>query len=296
MSARTALLVVHTGRADIVEFARTAAERLKNADFEVRALADEAADLGDAPLHAVPDDARAADGAEIVLVLGGDGTFLRAAEYARPAGAPLLGVNLGRVGFLAEAEPDAVHETIKRIVARDYEVESRMTLDVTIGAQTTWALNEASVEKSVRERMLEVVIQVDDRVLTRFGCDGVVCATPTGSTAYAFSAGGPIVWPTMDALLVVPNNAHALFARPLIVDPESTVTIEPVDDRYDAVVCCDGRRGIDVPTGHAVQLRRGELPVRIVRMHGWSFTERLVEKFALPTDSFRNRRRGIPGV
>lgn len=296
MTRRTVLLVVHTGRADIVEFARTAAQRLDAADFEVRALAEEAADLGDAPLRAVPDDAHAAEAAEIVLVLGGDGTFLRAAEYARPAGAPLLGVNLGRVGFLAEAEPDLVHETIKRIVARDYEVESRMTLDAVIGSDSTWALNEASVEKSTRERMLEVVIRVDDRVLTRFGCDGVVCATPTGSTAYAFSAGGPIVWPTLDALLVVPNNAHALFARPLIVDPESTVTIEPVDDRYTAVVCCDGRRSLDVTAGQCVELRRGELPVRIVRMHGWSFTERLVEKFALPTDSFRNRRRGAFGV
>jgi NAD+ kinase len=142
----------------------------------------------------------AADGAELVFALGGDGTLLRAAELARPAKAPLLGINLGKVGFLAEAEIGDLDEAVRRVVAREYTVEERLTLDVEVshgGAVVTasWALNEVSVEKGARERMLELRVDVDGRPLSRYGCDGVVCATPTGSTAYAFSAGGPVVWP-----------------------------------------------------------------------------------------------------
>ncbi len=156
------------------------------------------------------------------MVIGGDGTILRAAELAHPSGTPLLGVNLGHVGFLAEAEYDDVGATIDAIVERRYTAEDRLTLDVSVFRDgelvtSTFALNEASVEKAARERMLEVVVEVDGRPLSRWGCDGVVCATPTGSTAYNFSAGGPIVWPGVEALLLVPISAHALFARPLVV-------------------------------------------------------------------------------
>src|SRR5205085_4133075 len=136
---------------------------------------------------------------------------------ARDAAVPLLGVNLGRIGFLAEAESSDLENTVDHVLARDYAVEERLTLDVTASFDGTllgtgWALNEASVEKGVRERMLEVVVEVDGRPLSRWGCDGVVAATPTGSTAYAFSGGGPVVWPAVEALLVVPISAHALFA------------------------------------------------------------------------------------
>ena len=140
--------------------------------------------------------ADAAEGAELVIVLGGDGSLLRAAELSRPAGVPLIGVNLGHVGFLAEAEPDGLANLVDRVVAREYVVEERMTIDVTVRSNgsvivSTWALNEATVEKAARERMIEVITEVDGRPLSRWGCDGVVCSTPTGSTAYAFSAGGP---------------------------------------------------------------------------------------------------------
>ena len=165
---------------------------------------------------------------ELVIVLGGDGTILRAAELVRGCTAPLLGVNLGHVGFLAESERDDLEIAVARGLSKDYEVEERMTLSarVKVGKEVvyeSWALNEATVEKASRERMLEVVIEVDGRPMSSFGCDGVVMSTPTGSTAYSFSAGGPVVWPGVAALLLVPLSAHALFSRPLVVDAGSTL-------------------------------------------------------------------------
>ena len=218
-AARAVLLVVHTGRPAALKVARLAADRLTEAGIAVRVLASEAAELAIDAAAVVPVSATAAAGTEIVLVVGGDGTLLRAAELARPAGVPLLGVNLGHVGFLAEAEPEDLPAAVEHVVDRNYQVEERMTIDVTVrldGDQlaATWALNEATVEKAARERMLDLVIEVDGRPLSRWGCDGVVFATPTGSTAYAFSAGGPVVWPEVEALLLVPISAHALFAAP----------------------------------------------------------------------------------
>ena len=235
----------------------------------------------------------AADGAEVVLTLGGDGTFLRAAELARPAGVPLLGVNLGHVGFLAEAEPNALDATVEAIVRREYSVEERVTVDAEVivdGAvqATAWALNEVSLDRSDRVRMLEIAVAVDERPLLRFGCDGILCATPTGSTAYAFSAGGPIMWPNVDALLLVPNAAHALFARPVVVAPTSVVDVDLLSFGHEGVLSSDGRRSVLVPPGSRVRVRRGREPVRIARVAaGWSFADRLVAKFQLPVRSLR---------
>ena len=153
-----------------------------------------------------------------MLVVGGDGTLLRAAELARPAGVPLLGVNLGHVGFLAEAEPEDLPAAVDLLLAGKYEVEERMTIDVTArlnGHQlaATWALNEATVEKAARERVVDLVTEVDGRPLSRWGCDGVVFATPTGSTAYAFSAGGPVVWPEVEALAARPDQRPRALRR-----------------------------------------------------------------------------------
>ncbi len=295
-SPRCALLVTHTGRRDIIELARDVAGRLGSAGMGVRVLEDEADDLDLADAEIVPGDDCAADGAEIVLVLGGDGTFLRAAELARPSGAALLGVNLGRVAFLAETEPEALAETVAHILDRRYSVEERLTLDVHVEVDGevvahAWALNEASVEKTSRERMLEVVIEVDGRPLTSFGCDGVLCSTPTGSTAYAFSAGGPVVWPDVEALLLVPNSAHALFSRPLVTSPSSVLTVCVADDGHDAVLFCDGRRTVAVPSGARVEVRRASQPVRVVQVHPTPFSDRLVAKFQLPVRGFREQRR-----
>jgi NAD+ kinase len=326
------LLVAHTGREAAVRIARSAVDRLTSAGLQVRVLAREAAELRcAAAAEAAAAGADAAAGAEMVLVIGGDGTLLRAAELARPAGTPLLGVNLGHVGFLAEAEPEALAETVDRIVARHYVIEHRMTIDVTVQENshviaTTWALNEATVEKAARERMLDVVTEVDGRPLSRYGCDGVVFATPTGSTAYAFSAGGPVVWPEVEAMLLVPISAHALFAGPLVISPRSVVAAEVIEpaggqsQTSGAVLWCDGRRKVDLPPGARIEVRRGVRPVLLARLlgagagaqgllgagagardagavgngreMGASFTDRLVVKFGLPVAGWRGHGDG----
>lgn len=233
------------------------------------------------------------DDLALVITLGGDGTILRAAELVRAAGTPLLGINLGSVGFLAEAEPDSLSETVRRAIAGDYTVEERLTLEVVVTDAGTeiyrgWALNEASVEKAVPARMLDVVLEIDGRPISNFGCDGVVFSTPTGSTAYNFSAGGPIVWPGVDALVCVPLSAHALFAKPLVVAPTSTLALE-IRQRSaaDGVLSCDGRRLFELPPRARVTVTRSSEPVRLARLNSDTFTDRLVQKFDLPVSGWR---------
>jgi NAD+ kinase len=293
---RRVLIVAHTGRSVASSVAAQFCRALSNAGVQVRVLANEAFDLraagGDA-VQVVPADPDAALGCELVVVFGGDGTILRGAELARPTGTPLVGVNLGHVGFLAESDVDHLDEVVERIVSRRYEVEERLTVDVAVWCNgrlvaEDWALNEASVEKASRQRMVEVMVEVDRRPLSRWGCDGVVCATPTGSTAYNFSAGGPVVWPEVEALLMVPISAHALFARPMVISPDSTLAIEVLSRTTDtAVLWCDGRRTFDLPVGARVEVRRGRLPVRLARLRQGPFTDRLVAKFELPVSGWR---------
>ncbi|MCW2538550.1 MAG: kinase [Frankiales bacterium] len=297
---RSVLLVVHTGRSDIRELARHVMARLVAADFEIRMSAGEAADLakdatddsqfGDVTIL---DGDHPADGTEVALVLGGDGTFLRAAEVTRGTSVPLLGVNLGHVGFLAETEVDALEATVACIVGGSYDVERRLTLRVRAEhagevIAEDWALNEASVEKGTREKMLDVAVSVDNRPLLRFGCDGVICATPTGSTAYAFSVGGPIIWPDVEALLVVPNAAHALFDRPLVIAPGSKILIELLPDGQPGVLSCDGRRSHELPAGSRLIIERDQPHILVARPHPTPFAERLVAKFQLPVRGFRD--------
>jgi NAD+ kinase len=320
---RTVLVVVHTGRPAGVSVARLVVERLTGAGLAARVLESEAAEVGAAAAEAVPVSSRSAEGTEMVLAIGGDGTLLRAAEHSRPARVPLLGINLGHVGFLAEADPENLSEAVDQVVERKYIVEERMTVDVTVRTNgdltaATWALNEASVEKAQRERMLDLVVGVDGRPLSRWGCDGVVFATPTGSTAYAFSAGGPVVWPEVEALLLVPISAHALFARPVVVSPRSVLAAEVIGhawgqgDTSRAVLWCDGRRMFELDPGAHVEVRRGSEPVLLARLQGASaggtaaggtgaeigppFTDRLVAKFGLPVAGWRGRagRRRMP--
>jgi NAD+ kinase len=334
-SKRTMLVLAHTGRESARRSARLVIERLTAAGVAVRVTEAQVADLECAGATVVPAGPEAAKGAELVIVLGGDGTLLRAAEVARPAGVPLLGVNLGHIGFLAEAEPDDLAWTVDRVVARRYHVERRMTVDVTVrhdGADVaaTWALNEATVEKTPRVGMLEVVTEVDGRPLSRLGCDGVICATPTGSTAYAFSAGGPIVWPEVEALLLVPICAHELFAGPMVISPASALAVEVIGgsartpvalpgrgidtgpgrgEMTGAVLWCDGRRKVELPPGSRVEVRRGARPVLLARLNrheteteagggaGAPFTDRLVAKFGLPVTGWRGRpRAAAPGL
>jgi NAD+ kinase len=303
---RTVLLVVHTGRPEATDTARRVEKVLGDNGIGLRVLTAEAVDRGS--LHLAPDDMRAlgvdiqltdadpnaADGCELVLGLGGDGTVLRAAELARNADIPVLGVNLGRIGFLAEAEADAIDTVLEHVVARSYTIEDRLTLDIAVRFRGEvisrgWALNDASLEKGPRLGVLGVVLEVDGRPVSTFGCDGVLVSTPTGSTAYAFSAGGPVLWPDLEALLLVPNNAHALFARPMVTSPDASIAIEIEADEHDAVVFCDGRREMLVPAGGRLEVRRCEVSVKWARLDSAPFTDRLVRKFRLPVTGWRGR-------
>jgi NAD+ kinase len=296
-SDRHILIVAHTGRADSLDAAVQVCRQLSEAGIRPVLYGDEyvevlaaAPDL--APIDLLGEQVHIPE-LELVIVLGGDGTILRAAELTRGCPVPLLGVNLGHVGFLAESEREDLTATVTRALALDYTVEERLTLNVRVKVDSevvyeTWALNEATVEKASRERMLEVVIEVDGRPLSSFGCDGVVMSTPTGSTAYAFSAGGPVVWPSVDALLLVPLSPHALFARPLVVGPDSSFAVEVLDrTQGTGVLWCDGRRAHDLPRGARVVVRRSPVPVRLARLAQGPFTDRLVRKFNLPVTGWR---------
>jgi NAD+ kinase len=293
---RRILLVAHPRRQEAHDVAADVVDKLEAAGIEVTMVPDEAAAVDLRAGHGVipADPARPADGCELVCVLGGDGTILRGAEMSRGSDAPLLGVNLGHVGFLAEAEREDIAATVQHIVDRTYTVEERTTLEVTAQVDgnpvyQSWALNEVTVEKANRGRMLEVVAEIDGRPLTTWGCDGVVVATPTGSTAYAFSAGGPVVWPDVEALLLVPISAHALFARALVLNPDCTVAIEMADKRTSAVMFCDGRRTHEIAPGDRIEVSRSQLSIRLVRLRSAPFTDRLVEKFQLPVQGWRGR-------
>ncbi|HUE33559.1 MAG TPA: NAD kinase [Mycobacterium sp.] len=303
---RTVLLVIHTGRDEATETGRRVEKVLGDNGIAIRVLSTEAVDRGS--LHLAPDDMRAmgveievvdadahaAEGCELVLVLGGDGTFLRAAELARNVGIPVLGVNLGRIGFLAEAEAEAIDTVLEHVIARDYQVEERLTLDIVVRQRGRiidrgWALNEASLEKGPRLGVLGVVVEIEGRPVSTFGCDGVLVSTPTGSTAYAFSAGGPVLWPDLEAILVVPNNAHALFGRPMVTSPDATVAIEIEATGHDALVFCDGRREMLIPAGGRLEVKRCGTPVRWARLDSAPFTDRLVRKFRLPVTGWRGK-------
>lgn len=296
---RRVLVLAHTGRQDAIAAALQAVGMLEQAGLcPVLLDADEAAvrravppGRGFAP-EILGRDCTLTD-ISLGLVLGGDGSVLRAAELVRGSRVPLVAVNLGHVGFLAEAERTDLQRTVDAVAAERYTVDERMALDVVVkvgGRQVarTWALNEASVEKSSRERMLEVVVSVDDHALSSYGCDGVVMATPTGSTAYAFSGGGPVVWPGVEALLLVPISAHALFSRPLVVGPASTLTVDVLTRTNEpGVLWCDGRRTVELPAAARVEVCRSAEPVRLARLSLTPFSERLVRKFQLPTEGWR---------
>ena len=296
---RRVLVLAHTGRAEARDVARSFVKELSGHGIVVRLLNSEAEALEldpdgyDPAVELTDSETDASRGCELTVVIGGDGSILRAAEVTHQRLTPVLGVNLGHVGFLAEAEHEDVAATIDAIVHQRYTTEDRLTLDVRAFvdgelAYATFAVNEASVEKAARERMLEVVVEVDSRPLSRWGCDGVVCATPTGSTAYNFSAGGPIVWPQVEALCIVPLSAHALFSRPMVVAPSSVIAIEVLEgNQGSGVLWCDGRRSVDLPPGARIEVSRGLRPVRLVRLHQAPFTDRLVAKFGLSVAGWR---------
>lgn len=301
---RNVLIVTHTRRLEAIEVGQFLIERLVESGITPVMSSGELNDYRNfnesqgatastiTSIKELGSDVHVAD-LELAVVFGGDGTILKAAEIVRESAVPLMGINLGHVGFLADSEREEIESTIQHIIERSYQVTDRLTLDVEVQVDgktvyETWALNEATVEKSSRERMLEVVLEIDGQPLSSFGCDGMIVSTPTGSTAYAFSAGGPIVWPTIDALLVVPLSAHALFAKPLVVHPQAQVAVEVLQRSVGSgTLWCDGRRSTELPAGARVQVSKSKNPVRLASVQQTTFTKRLVQKFALPVAGWR---------
>jgi NAD+ kinase len=283
--SRKVLFVINAEHPTAFDIARAAASGLIANDISV-AVSD--GDEGGIGLPSVTASNNPA-GCELVMVFGGDGTILRGIEIARDHDVPVFSVNLGHVGFLAEAEPENIDAVVNAIVEHNWIVEERLTLQVTVDGPeqqhwSSWALNEVAIEKDARERMIQVMVSVDDRPLSQWSADGLLCSTPTGSTAYAFSAGGPVVWPEVDAMLVVPISAHALFARPLVVAPSSTVDVNVI--KGPAVISADGRRTTEVSAGSTVTIVRHAQPTKFARLHMVPFTERLVAKFELPVQGW----------
>ncbi|OZG68923.1 NAD kinase [Bifidobacterium eulemuris] len=291
-SKRQAVVVTHSRLRESGTVVSEAVEQLRACGFEVSIIDNvEAPEFGVQP-PVVSDDT------EIVVVLGGDGTILRAAELVHCTQVPILGVNLGHVGFLAEFESFQMEEAIRRIATHDYSIDERMIahVDVWLPGHSTpiedWALNDITLERADRGKMVELSIRVDDVETSSFGADGVIVSTPTGSTAYGFSAGGPIIWPNVKALQLVPLAAHALFARPLVIGAESTFTLDILDDSMsDGWICCDGRRQRALPKGTRVEVRASRDTLRLARLSGVPFTERLVSKFDLPVVGWREHAR-----
>jgi len=283
---RNVLFVIHGARSDAFNVARAAAKGLLANNIAV-ACAD--ADSGQLEIPEVT-SASDASGCELVVVFGGDGTILRGIEIAREHDIPVLGVNLGHVGFLAEAEPEDIERVISVVVNNKWSVEERLALSITATDADgrkweSWALNEIAIEKFNREHMANLLVSIDERPVSQWACDGVLVATPTGSTAYAFSAGGPVVWPEVEAMLVVPVSAHALFSKPLVVSPASVVDVEITSG--PVVVSADSHRNTDLATGGKLRVVRNTKPVKLARIHLTPFTERLVAKFELPVHGWR---------
>jgi len=301
---RRVLVVTHPGNPVAMAALTDLKRELEGHGFVVtvdRAPSDAPMAFGDASEAAL--NLEAVQAYEIVVVLGGDGTILRAAELTHGTEIPILGINLGHVGFLAEAEREDISYAVKRLAARDFTVEERTVAAVTVERPDDseplvgWALNEATIEKASLQRMIEVGIEVDRRPLSSFGCDGIIVSTATGSTAHAFSAGGPVMWPDVAGVLLVPLAAHALFARPLVIGPTSEFRITLLRrSPIPAVLACDGRRSVDLPLGSVVTVRLGDHPLKFARLNPAPFTDRLVSKLSLPIKGWRETAEPAAGT
>jgi NAD+ kinase len=281
--SRHAIFVINPSRAEAVTAAKEISQILLKGGFTL-STPSEVNVLGISQISA---DSIAK--AEVVVVLGGDGTILRGAEIARRQDIPILGINLGHVGFLAEVEKPTLIEIAESIVAKGFVTENRMVLKYSVlrsGAvvSTGWALNEVTVERD-GTTMVELFVQIDDRPLSRWGCDGLICSTPTGSTAYAFSAGGPVLWPEIDALVLLPISAHALFARPMVVSPTSEIVVEI--ESSDALLSGDSLRKFALKAGDQVQISKDASVIKLAHIKPTLFTDRLVAKFKLPVEGWR---------
>jgi NAD+ kinase len=283
MSIRRAVLLVNPSREEAVKAARELAAILTSKGFEIVSPTEVAIEnISQVSVDAIGD-------VEIAIVLGGDGTILRGAEVTLTRDIPLLGINLGKVGFLAEVSKPALSDIATSIVEKSYVYESRMVLGYTVirnGAEISqgWALNEITVERD-STTMVELFVEIDRRPLSHWGCDGLICSTPTGSTAYAFSAGGPVLWPEIDALVLLPISAHALFSRPMVVSTKSEIVVTV--ESSVALLSADALRKLPLVSGDRVVITRNPHTIKLAHINPTLFTDRLVAKFKLPVEGWR---------
>lgn len=285
MAKRSLALVLHPSRPEAHQLATQIAGKL--IDFEIYSASE--VTLPGIIKKSQSELKNEINRCELVLVLGGDGTILRGAEIAHGTEVPVLGVNLGHVGFLAQMGRPSLDTLVTAIASRSYTTERRMTLGYQVErageiVARGWALNEVAVERNT-EVMIELFVQVDHRPLSRWGCDGVICATPTGSTAYAFSAGGPVVWPDVEALVLLPLAAHALFSDPMVISPSSQIAIDVESDT--GVLSADGLRKVQLQERDRVMLTSERSYIHLAHLDDVPFADRLVAKFKLPVDGWR---------
>ncbi|MDR1033542.1 MAG: NAD kinase [Bifidobacteriaceae bacterium] len=264
---------------DVLQVADETAELLKNYGFNVKSVMRDDA------------DGEFDENIEIVIVIGGDGTILRAAELVYGTDVPILGINLGHMGFLAESERKDLPQSIMNVVNKDYAIEQRSVLQIEVFGENSyksWALNEAVVEKAAKGKMIDVALSVQDEYLTSFACDGVIFASSTGSTAYAFSGGGPIVYPDVEQILMVPLAAYSLFNKPLSISTNSSFELDILHTAYsDATLTCDGIRQFDLTHGSKLRVYGGKQKINFARIGESSFSKRLRNKFSLPQKGWR---------
>ncbi|MEY4337137.1 MAG: hypothetical protein RL680_32 [Actinomycetota bacterium] len=283
MSERNLLLVCNPSRKEAVDAATVLAKDFAAGGFSLFTISDVVIPgVAKCDVESLPQ-------LEVAVVLGGDGTMLRAAEVARVQEIPLLGVNLGHVGFLAEVERPPLATIVSAITQREYVLDSRMVLQYAVkrageNVAEGWALNEVTVERE-RSSMVELFLEIDGRPISRWGCDGLICSTPTGSTAYAFSAGGPVVWPEVDALVVLPISAHALFSRPLVISPQSEIVVNV--ESKESVLSADSLRKFALQSGDRVVITKDSHVVKLAHLANTVFSDRLVAKFKLPVEGWR---------
>jgi NAD+ kinase len=280
---RAAVLVVNPSRAEAVEAANVLAGLLLKADFDLFSISDVTID------GVTNSSAENLPAVEIAVVLGGDGTILRGAELTRERNIPLLGINIGHVGFMAEVIRPEISAVAKSVIDKSYGLDSRMVLAYEVirsgkVINTGWALNEVTVERQ-HTTMVELFVQIDGRPLSRWGCDGLIASTPTGSTAYAFSAGGPVLWPEVEALVLLPISAHALFARPMVISPRSEIVVEIQSD--EALLSADALRRFPLAKGDQVRITRDASKILLSHIVATTFTDRIVAKFKLPVEGWR---------
>lgn len=295
MSQGNILMVTHDSSDHAIAVASQLIDAWTKNGWQIYAVSDDAIRIKNKNSNIQIIDSDKLSTIDLTVVTGGDGTILRAVETVRNAPSPILGINLGHVGFLAEAELSDLAQVVKSVNSKEWKVENRLSLKAQVKHAgevifETFALNDVAIEKTVRGHMFDLLLAIDGFPVSEFGADGIVCATPTGSTAYAFSAGGPVVWPEVEALLVVPISAHALFTKPLVVSPKSRITIEIPQTSNAGMLVADGRRQFSLPVNSSIEITRSEKDVPIARLSDANFTNRLVAKFQLPVSGWRGRK------